>query len=145
MTELESCHQTADSVASTGVDATPERTPRGRIPGSPLENATYEAVALALAFGRSPGDACKLAGIFDPARKISFAKNASHLCMHPDIREREEELRKQLGDPLIGEPKSTIDGLIKPQPRRPVRKVPMFYRRPRRSRRSPKQLELWSG
>ena len=143
--ELNSCHQTAGSVANTGVAAMPERTPRGRIPGSPLENATYEAIALALAFGRSPGDACKLAGIFDPARKISFAKNANHLCMHPDIREREGELRKQLGQPLIGEPKSTIEGLIKPQPRRPVRKVPVFYRRPRRSRRSLKQLELWSG
>ena len=57
-----------------------------RISGRPLRNSGYEAVALALSYGKSPTEACRLAGVLNPADR-SFAANARRLCRLPDIRE----------------------------------------------------------
>jgi len=86
-------HDTAESIRVDASEVEP-MCRKVRIPGRPLENGGYEAVALALSYGKSPTEACRLAGVLNPADR-SFAANARRLCRLPDIRAREIELRQE--------------------------------------------------
>ena len=68
----------------------PERTPCGRIPNTPLTKVSHELTALALAWGLRPVEACRRSGALN-VNGSSFESNARRLCQRPDIRERRDE------------------------------------------------------